>query len=60
MFNITPAPTVLETIAWLAYLVPVLIAFLLAGPPARSPHRPARRRAERLPDTSENPQHVPA
>ena len=34
MFNITPAPTVLETIAWLAYAVPVLVLFLL-------PHRPA-------------------
>src|SRR4051794_20454559 len=35
MFNITAAPTVLETIAWVAYLVPVLVAFLW----------PARRRA---------------
>jgi len=34
MFNITPTPTVLETIAWLAYLVPVLILFLL---PPRTP-----------------------
>ncbi|MEW2430225.1 iron uptake transporter permease EfeU [Micromonospora sp. NPDC047644] len=33
MFNVTPAPTVLETIAWVAYAVPVLLLFL----------RPARR-----------------
>jgi len=33
-FNITPAPTVLETIAWVAYAVPVLILFLW---PARTP-----------------------
>ncbi|GAA2358353.1 iron transporter [Catellatospora methionotrophica] len=35
MFNFTPAPTVLETIAWVAYAVPVLVLFLL-------PHRPTR------------------
>lgn len=34
MFNVTPAPTVLETIAWVAYAVPVLLLFL----------RPARRK----------------
>jgi high-affinity iron transporter len=28
MFNITPAPTVLETVAWVAYGVPVLVLFL--------------------------------
>ncbi|RLP95487.1 FTR1 family protein [Micromonospora sp. BL4] len=33
MFNVTPAPTVLETIAWIGYAVPVLLLFL----------RPARR-----------------
>jgi high-affinity iron transporter len=33
MFNITARPTVLETVAWLAYAVPVLLLFL----------RPARR-----------------
>jgi high-affinity iron transporter len=37
MFNITAAPTVLETIAYLAYLVPVLAAFLW---PARRPVAP--------------------
>src|SRR3954449_2395615 len=34
MFNITAAPTVLETIAYLAYIVPVLLVFLW---PARKP-----------------------
>ncbi|GAB4081230.1 iron transporter [Modestobacter muralis] len=34
LFNITPQPTVLETIAWIAYLVPVLVLFLL---PSRKP-----------------------
>jgi high-affinity iron transporter len=38
MFNITPAPTVLETIAWLAYAIPVLTLFLL---PHRPPSAPA-------------------
>jgi high-affinity iron transporter len=28
MFNITPAPTVLEVIAWVAYGIPVLVLFL--------------------------------
>jgi high-affinity iron transporter len=45
MFNLTPAPTVLETVAWLAYAVPVLVLFLLpqrpqaapAGPPTTAP-----------------------
>jgi len=31
MFNITPTPTVLETVAWLAYGVPVLALFLRRG-----------------------------
>jgi len=34
MFNITPAPTVLEVVAWVAYGVPVLLLFL----------RPSRRK----------------
>jgi high-affinity iron transporter len=38
LFNVTPQPTVLETIAWVAYLVPVLVLFLL---PARSRTTPA-------------------
>jgi high-affinity iron transporter len=37
MFNITPTATVLETIAWLAYAVPVLVLFLV---PARTPAAP--------------------
>ncbi|MET7706881.1 iron uptake transporter permease EfeU [Micromonospora sp. NPDC005413] len=28
MFNVTPAPTVLETVAWVAYAAPVLLLFL--------------------------------
>jgi high-affinity iron transporter len=48
MFNITPAPTVLETVAWLAYAGPVLVLFLLpqrpqaapAGPPTTAPIAP--------------------
>jgi high-affinity iron transporter len=38
MFNVTPAPTVLETIAWVAYAVPVLLLFLM---PARRKPKPA-------------------
>ena len=34
MFNFTPQPTILETIAWAAYLVPVLVLFVI--PPAKS------------------------
>jgi high-affinity iron transporter len=37
LFNITPQPTVLETIAWLGYLLPVLVLFLLPGRTARGP-----------------------
>ncbi len=33
MINFTPTPTVLETVAWVAYLVPVLVLFLT--PPRR-------------------------
>jgi high-affinity iron transporter len=39
MFNITPQPSVLETIAWVAYAVPVLVLFLL---PARTKPAPTR------------------
>ncbi|BCJ76303.1 iron transporter [Catellatospora sp. IY07-71] len=40
--NFTPAPTVLETVAWLAYAIPVLVLFLLphrarAAAPAPAP-----------------------
>ncbi|WBB64859.1 iron uptake transporter permease EfeU [Micromonospora sp. WMMD812] len=37
MFNITAAPTVLETIAWVAYAVPVLVLFLLPARRAAAP-----------------------
>ena len=37
MFNITATPTVLESIAWVAYVVPVLVLFLL---PVRRPAAP--------------------
>jgi high-affinity iron transporter len=39
MFNITPAPSVLEVVAWLAYAVPVLVLFLM--PVKRRPKVPA-------------------
>ncbi|GAA4257926.1 iron uptake transporter permease EfeU [Dactylosporangium darangshiense] len=39
MFNFTPQPSVLETIAWVAYGVPVLVLFLL--PLLRKPAAPA-------------------
>src|SRR3712207_3153419 len=49
MFNVTAAPTVLETVAHVAYLVPVLTAFLWPArrptpprPTAPGPPRPAR------------------
>jgi high-affinity iron transporter len=58
MFNITAAPTVLEMVAYVAYLVPVLVAFLW---PASRP-APASRAAT-VRGTSPNPEntsHVPA
>jgi high-affinity iron transporter len=62
MFNITAAPTVLETIAYLAYLVPVLTAFLW---PSRSTSAPRTGAAPGSPATTASPdsetsQHVPA
>ncbi|MEW9529413.1 iron uptake transporter permease EfeU [Microbispora sp. NPDC049125] len=39
MFNITATPSVLETVAWIAYLAPVLILFL--RPSGKAPARPA-------------------
>jgi high-affinity iron transporter len=45
MFNITPTASVLETVAWAAYGIPVLVLFL----------RPARKRA-----TAETPVSTPA
>ena len=61
LFNITPQPSVLETIAWVAYLVPVLALFLL---PARATRLSARKPVAApapTPDVvSETPQHVEA
>jgi high-affinity iron transporter len=57
LFNITPQPSVLETIAWLGYLVPVLVLFLLPGrttPAAGTSPQPAPT------VVTENPQHVEA
>jgi high-affinity iron transporter len=49
MFNITPAPTVLETIAWIAYTVPVLLLFFR---PAKQVKRPVSSPAQPGGDTS--------
>ncbi|MGW3806257.1 iron uptake transporter permease EfeU [Micromonospora sp. NPDC005113] len=52
MFNVTPAPTVLETIAWIGYAVPVLLLFL--RPARRTPApiaAPAGPEAENAPTT---------
>ena len=56
LFNITPQPSVLESVAWVAYLVPVLGAFLFNG-------RPAQRTPASAPtptSTTENAEHVEA
>jgi high-affinity iron transporter len=37
MFNLTPAPTVWETVAWVGYAVPVLVLFLWPSGPAPAP-----------------------
>ena len=39
--NFTPATTWLQAIAWLAYLVPVLVLFLRPARPLPVPPRPA-------------------
>ncbi len=54
MFNITAAPTVLETGVYLAYLVPVLALFLWPSRPATSPE--VHRSFPSIPETSP---HVP-
>lgn len=42
MFNITPTPSLLEMIAWVAYAVPVLVLFLRKpAEPAGTPAKPA-------------------
>jgi high-affinity iron transporter len=45
MFNITPAPTVLETLAWVAYVVPVTVLFLLPGRRQRRPAEATKAKA---------------
>jgi high-affinity iron transporter len=57
MFNITGAPSVLETVAYLAYLVPVLAVFLW---PSRKPATPARPAVANPTPNPETTQHVPA
>jgi high-affinity iron transporter len=63
MFNITGAPTVLETIAYLLYVLPVLAVFLW---PSRRPAAPSRTGAvagaspNPASSDTENPQHVSA
>ncbi len=55
MFNFTASPTVLEVIAWLVYLVPVLVLFLLparAVTPAAAPE-PATPPATKEPAATE-------
>jgi high-affinity iron transporter len=42
MFNLTPQPSVLETVAWLAYGVPVLVLFLWPARKAPAPTPPAK------------------
>jgi len=46
MFNITPEPTVLEVIAWVAYGVPALVLFLW---PARKTKTSVPAEAETIP-----------
>jgi high-affinity iron transporter len=64
MFNITAAPTVLEAIAYLAYLVPVLTLFLWPSRPSRT--RPAPDTSPNItssdvaPSDTETSRHVPA
>jgi high-affinity iron transporter len=45
MFNITPTASVLETVAWLAYAVPVLVLFLLPQRPQAAPRTPTTTQA---------------
>jgi high-affinity iron transporter len=60
MFNITPAPSVLEVVAWIAYGVPVLVLFL--WPTRRQPTRrqPTRGATSAPPATTPETQPAPA
>jgi high-affinity iron transporter len=57
MFNITPQPTVLEVIAWLAYAIPVLTIFLIparrSAPIAAKPAESAAKPDEPKPDSAQ-------
>jgi len=53
IFNFNPQPTVIESVAWLAYLVPVMVLFL-------RPQRPARPAAAPAASTAADPVTVPA
>ncbi|MGY1746293.1 iron uptake transporter permease EfeU [Blastococcus sp. SYSU D00695] len=55
LVNLTPQPSVLETVAWLAYLVPVLAFFLWPSRPA--PRSPGASPAP-APTQSETTEHV--
>jgi high-affinity iron transporter len=57
MFNITGAPSVLETIAYVVYLVPVLAVFLW---PARTPAAPSRAAVATPPSNPGSTEHVAA
>ncbi|MFU8849681.1 iron uptake transporter permease EfeU [Micromonospora sp. SL1-18] len=50
MFNITPAPSLLEMVAWVAYAVPVMVLFL------RKPGKPAAPAAPAAADAATTPQ----
>ncbi|MFF3438306.1 iron uptake transporter permease EfeU [Streptosporangium sp. NPDC002721] len=59
LFNITPQPTVLETVAWIAYAVPTLALFLRPrrSRPAAAPTAPSTdSAASPVPPASRNPQ----
>ncbi|MEU4408807.1 iron uptake transporter permease EfeU [Streptosporangium sp. NPDC023963] len=62
LFNITPQPSVLETVAWVAYAVPTLALFLRprrsrpTASPTDSPAAPAAPAAQNPPASSTNPQ----
>jgi high-affinity iron transporter len=61
MFNITGAPSVLETLAYVVYLVPVLAVFLWpARKPATSPRAAATPPSKTPPSNPEDSQHVAA
>ncbi|MPR00068.1 iron transporter [Modestobacter sp. I12A-02628] len=60
VLNITPAPTVLEMVAYVAYLVPVLALFLLPGRTARRTATPATATPATPTTTTESSPHVDA